>query len=74
MTTEDRGPPSSRPPSASLGVQYEPVGIHPEHLYKTAGLVFLLFLFYANFAGLSRVLLMVYAAAIIAISSGSRTS
>ncbi len=70
MTTDDEDPASSRPAgsSASLDLRYEPIGIHPEHLYKTAGLVFLFLLFYSHFDAISRVLLMVYAAAIIAIA------
>jgi predicted PurR-regulated permease PerM len=45
-----------------------PTELRPEHLYKFAGLLFLLALVYRFFAPISRVLLIVYAAAILAVA------
>jgi predicted PurR-regulated permease PerM len=45
-----------------------PTGILPEHLYKAIGLFFVLLVFYNFFSELSRVLLVVYAAAILAVA------
>jgi predicted PurR-regulated permease PerM len=42
--------------------------VEPEHLYKGVGLFFLLMLVYANFAAISRVLLIVYASIILAVA------
>jgi len=44
------------------------VDIQPEHLYKSVGLLFLFLVFYRYFAELSRVLLVVYASAIVAVA------
>jgi predicted PurR-regulated permease PerM len=45
-----------------------PTELRPEHLYKFAGLLFLLALVYRFFAPISRVLLIVYAAAVLAVA------
>jgi predicted PurR-regulated permease PerM len=50
------------PPAATVP------GIMPEHLYKAIGLFFVLLTFYNYFTELSRVLLVVYAAAILAVA------
>lgn len=50
-------------PAPAIGIGFE-----PEHLYKAVGLFFLFLLFYANFAAISEVLLVVYASAILAIA------
>jgi predicted PurR-regulated permease PerM len=42
--------------------------IEPEHIYKAAGLLFLLLVFHTYFAQVSRVLLIVYAAVIVAVA------
>ncbi|MEX2570794.1 MAG: AI-2E family transporter [Gemmatimonadota bacterium] len=59
-------------PSAERGSGsgYSPVAprLKPEHLYKAIGLFFLLLLVYANFEEISRVLLLVYASAILAVA------
>lgn len=44
------------------------VTLRPEHLYKTAGLLFLLLLLHTYFAEIIRVLLIAYAAAIVGIA------
>jgi predicted PurR-regulated permease PerM len=43
-------------------------GLRPEHLYKAIGLFFLFLVFYSYFRQLSRVLLIVYASAILAVA------
>ncbi|MDB4950707.1 MAG: hypothetical protein JWM27_3356 [Gemmatimonadetes bacterium] len=58
----------STPPQASAAPMHRPVPLEPEHLYKAVGLLFLLALVYRFFPEVSRVLLLLYAAAIVAIA------
>jgi len=55
-----RDPAPGKPPST--------FGFGPEHLYKAVGLFFVLLIFHGFFAELSRVLLIVYATAILAVA------
>jgi predicted PurR-regulated permease PerM len=56
-------PPPGRPaPATSLPL------LQPEHLYKATALLFLFLVFYRYFAEISRILLIVYAAAILAVA------
>ena len=61
-------PEPTRPPSASPAAPHLSGALRAEHLYKFAGLLFLLALAYRFFDTLSRVFLMVYAAAIVAVA------
>lgn len=58
--------PSTDSPSSSTDSQ--PLALQPAHLYKFAGLLFLLAVTYRFFDSISRVLLIVYAAAILAVA------
>jgi len=58
-------PPVGEVPGPIRDVQ---TGLQPEHLYKAIGLFFLLLVFYNYFDSLARVLLLVYAAAILAVA------
>jgi predicted PurR-regulated permease PerM len=71
MTQEREDRP--RIPAPAMGeapgpIRDEPTGLQPEHLYKAVGLFFLLLVFYNFFDSLARVLLLVYAAAILAVA------
>jgi predicted PurR-regulated permease PerM len=72
MASEDR--PARQPQRPPPPVHVGPLSartvrpIEPEHLYKAIGLFFLVLIFYAYFAAISRVLLIVYAAAILAVA------
>jgi predicted PurR-regulated permease PerM len=63
---------SATPGASRPGISTEPhppAGpIAPEHLYKAVGLLFLFLIFYSYFAQVTRVLLIVYAAVILAIA------
>jgi predicted PurR-regulated permease PerM len=67
----DRHPPqhAAAPvsPDAVAIHRREPRGVQPHHLYQAAGLLFLLALFYKFFDQVSQVLLLSYAAAILAV-------
>ena len=60
-------PPNATRPSGSEPFASDP-GLRPEHLYKAIGLALLAALFYRYFSDLSRVLLVIYAAAIVAVA------
>lgn len=68
-TESDRSPPrASAQREVSSSRVVAPITIRPEHLYKATGLLFLLLIFHSNFATISRVLLLVYAAAILGVA------
>jgi predicted PurR-regulated permease PerM len=56
------------PQAVAAAARRPPVAIEPGHLYKAAGLAFLLALLYRFFPEVSRVLLLLYAAAIVAVA------
>jgi predicted PurR-regulated permease PerM len=68
MTTEETPGPSEASLSSGAEPRSTSTVLQPQHLYKTAGLFFLFLIFYANFAPVARVLLMVYASAIVAVA------
>ena len=63
MSTRRRQP--SGPSRTRRNVSFN---VEPEHLYKAVGLLFLFLVFYAHFDQITRGLLLVYAAAIVAIA------
>lgn len=70
---DESDPPPHRGPVPAAAVvppraRREPAPLEPQHLYKTAGLLFLLALLYRFFAEITHVLLIVYAAAIFAVA------
>lgn len=71
-TPKDDGPGADRPVPPSAVVPPHPghdtPGLRPEHLYKAVGLALLAALFYRFFDEVTRVLLTVYAAAILAVA------
>jgi predicted PurR-regulated permease PerM len=60
--------PLSPAPQAVAPRRLVPQPLQPEHLYKFAGLLFLLALLYRYFPEVSRVLLLLYAASIVAVA------
>jgi predicted PurR-regulated permease PerM len=58
----------STPAQAAAATPLSPVPLQPGHLYKAIGLLFLFALFYRFFAEVSRVLLLLYAAGIVAVA------
>lgn len=68
MPPSDSGDPSPSDRFEPAPVPAIGIGFEPEHLYKAVGLFFLFLLFYANFAAISEVLLVIYASAILAIA------
>jgi predicted PurR-regulated permease PerM len=65
--TPARAVAAPRPPAG-------PVHLRPSHLYKAAGLLFLLALVYRFFQAISQTLLLAYAAAILAVALNALTS
>ncbi len=59
---------SDRPTTPKPSGRLSPSAIAPEHLYKAVGLLFLFLIFFSYFEQISRVLLIVYAAAILAVA------
>jgi predicted PurR-regulated permease PerM len=69
MSDEHRDTPPLVPAPDAVALRpHRPVPLEPEHLYKAVGLLFLLALLYRYFPPVSRVLLLLYAASIVAIA------
>jgi predicted PurR-regulated permease PerM len=71
MASSDRSPRSaSVPPHAVVppAIPKPPVVLQPQHLYKAVGLLLIVLVFYRFFDEITRILLIVYASAVLAVA------